>query len=142
MSRSCVPSRSPLRTPLGTHLGNMVHLIGYEWVPRLLRYLVHNRFCIFLSQSLLRRSSFLWRDFPRQSLPFTITSLLPWGEPLRTPHLSAIDTTHALSPVRPSGVPRGERLWRAGARHTASPLGRSLVTFCLHRKLPPGGSAI
>ena len=31
----------------------------------------------------------------------------------------------------PSGVPRG-------ARHTASPLGSSLVTFCLDRKLPLG----
>ena len=49
---------------------------------------------------------------------------------------SAIDTAQHLSQVRPRGVPRGERLWRAGARHTASPLGSSLVTFCLHRKLP------
>ena len=82
MSRSRVPSRSSLSTPLGARLGNIVHLIGCEWVPRLPRYLVHNRFCSSPSPSLLRRSSFLGCDCPRQSLPFTIASLLPWGEPL------------------------------------------------------------
>ena len=76
-----MPSRSPLRTPLGAHLGCIVHLIGYEWVPKLSRYLVHNRFCSSPSPSLLRRSSFLGCDCPRQSLLFRIASLLPWGEP-------------------------------------------------------------
>ncbi len=51
MSRSRVPSRSPLRTPLGAHLGNIVHLFGCKLVQGLLRYLVHHRFCLSPSQS-------------------------------------------------------------------------------------------
>ena len=54
MSRSRVPSRSPLSTPLGAHLGCIVHLTGCELVQGLLRYLVHNRFCSLLSLSRLR----------------------------------------------------------------------------------------
>ena len=35
MSRSRVPSRSPLGIPLGTHLGEMVHLMGLKLERRI-----------------------------------------------------------------------------------------------------------